>query len=375
MGSFQVIICGGGVAATEGLLRLRSLMGDRIGTTLIAPNDALVYRPLAVREAVGVPATRRYELWEIATHSGAEWVKDTLAAVDPEASVVLTTGGRELPYDALLLGVGGRLTAGLEHAASFHDAEAGQIHDHVIQHVMDGRARRVAFVVPEGPVYPLPAYELALMTAEHAREAGVEGLELYLITAEPHALGVFGGAAGAAVTGLLTQAGVTLHAGAVAYVPEPGRLLVQPQGLDIAMDHIVAMPHVSGPAIPGVPGGGPHGFIPIDQNCVVPGTERRVLAAGDATAFPIKHGGLAAQQADTAAAAIAHMAGAGPEPSPFRPELRAKLLTGRAPLYLSARVVGPQGFDTELSERPPWPIDDKIIAEELGPYLAGLDSR
>jgi sulfide:quinone oxidoreductase len=139
-------------------------------------------------------------------------------------------------------------------------------------------------------------------------------------------------------------------------------------------DRIVAMPRISGPDIRGLPGGGPHGFIPIDSHCRVPGTQGRVFAAGDATAFPIKHGGLGAQQAD-AAAAIARLAGVGVETKPFQPEIRGKLFTGGKPLYLSATVVGGEGFNSEVSDTPPWPVDDKIVAEELGPYLAALDNR
>jgi sulfide:quinone oxidoreductase len=374
MGNFQVVICGGGVAALEGALRLQSLTAGDLDTILLAPSDAFVYRPLAVREAVEVPSTRRYELWDLAQDVGVEWVKDALASVDRDSRVVRTAGGKELNYDALLLAVGGRLMTDLDHVLTFHDAHARQVHDEVIQDVMDGRAKSVAFIVPEGPVYPLPAYELALMTAERARRAGVE-VELFLVTAEPHPLAAFGGMAGTAVTSLLQQAGVKLCACASPYTPEPGRLLVQPQCLDVRVDRIVAIPRVSGPDIPGVPGGGAHGFIPIDEHCAVPGTDGRVFAAGDATAFPIKHGGLAAQQADTAAAGIARLAGAGVEPAPFRPELRAKLLTGREPIYLSARLVGGEGFDTEVFDQPPWPVDDKVIAEELGPYLAGIDNR
>ena len=54
-----------------------------------------------------------------------------------------------------------------------------------------------------------------------------------------------------------------------------------------------------------------------------------VWAAGDAIAFPIKQGGLAAQQAGAAAESIAAEAGADIEPQPFRPVLRGVLLTGR----------------------------------------------
>ena len=63
-----------------------------------------------------------------------------------------------------------------------------------------------------------------------------------------------------------------------------------------------------------------------------------VFAAGDATTFPLKQGGLATQQADAAAEAIAADLGAAVRPAPFRPVLRGLLLTGGAPLYLRSRL-------------------------------------
>jgi sulfide:quinone oxidoreductase len=374
MGGFRVVICGGGVAAVEGLLRLRSLAGDLVEVTLVAPNDEFVYRPLAVHEAAGVGHTRRYQLWDLARDAGAEWVKDAIASVDPTGRKVHTGGGRELHYDALLVAVGGRQVADLDHALTFRDAEAGRVRERVVEAVEQGRVASVAFVLPDGPVYPLPIYELALMTAERARRAGVVGAELVLVTPEPFPLGVFGGSAGAVVGGRLSAAGVEIYTSASAFAPGPGRLLIQPQGADLAPERIVAMPRLSGPGIPGLVAHA-HGFLPIDAHCAVPGTDRRVFAAGDATAFPIKHGALAAQQADTAAAVIAQRAGAGTEAAPFSPEIRGKLLTGDKPLYLSARLAGTQGFDSQVSDTPPWPVDDKIVAEELGPYLAALDRR
>jgi sulfide:quinone oxidoreductase len=371
VGEFRVVICGGGVAAIEGLLRLRRLAGERVRITMVAPNDEFVYRPLAVPEAVAFGRARRHGLWEVARDCDADWIKDIVASVDVRRRVVQTGQGRRLSYDALLVAVGGRMVADHDHALTFRDHEARRLYDRVIEDIEDEHARSVAFVVPEGPVYPLPAYELALLTAERARRAALEGLTLYLVTPEPAPLAAFGGSAGAVVGGLLVQAGIEVFTSATAFVPGPRALLVQPQGVELAPDRIVAMPRVTGPGIPGLPAGGPHGFIPIDPRCAVPGTAGRVFAAGDATAFPIKHGGIGSQQADTAAAAIARLAGAAPEPARFSPEIRGKLLTGGRPLYLSARLVGGQGFDAQVSDSPPWPVDDKIVAAELGPYLAG----
>jgi sulfide:quinone oxidoreductase len=157
----------------------------------------------------------------------------------------------------------------------------------------------------------------------------------------------------------------------VAYLPSPDTVWVQPHGVALKPAWVVALPRIEGPAVLGLPGGAPHGFIPVDRSCCVPRTGGRVFAAGDATAFPVKHGGLGAQQAGVAAAAIARLAGVPGEEPLFEPEIRGKLLTGHRPLYLRASLRGMQGLESEVFERPPWGSEDKILAPELGAYTAG----
>src|SRR5205814_1234644 len=77
------------------------------------------------------------------------------------------------------------------------------------------------------------------------------------------------------------------------------------------------------------------GFIPTDDHGLVHGLDG-VFAAGDITTFPVKQGGLAAQQADAAAEAIAELAGTEVDPEPFRPVLRGMILTGGRPVYARA---------------------------------------
>lgn len=204
------------------------------------------------------------------------------------------------------------------------------------------------------------------MTAARAHEAGMSDVELTLVTPEPWPLAGFGRAASDAVSRLLDRAGITVYSSALAQVPAKQHLLVQPQGLELHPDRMIAMPRMSGPAIRGLPSADAHGFIPIDRYWTVPNTQGRVFAAGDATAFPIKHGGLGAQQADAAAAAIAVLAGAQDQAEPFQAVIRGLLLTGDKPLFLSARVVGGQGFESEVSEEPLWTPPDKVVAAELG---------
>ena len=356
----------------EGLLRLRRLAGDGVDITVLAPNDEFAFRALSVKEPFAMGGARRYGLARIAADHDSELVRGSLGSVDTGKQLVHTEAGGELSFDALLLAVGGRMSPGFEHVKTFRDSEADALFGGVVQDIEDGYSKSIAFIAPDGPMWLLPLYELALMTAARANAANMDDVGLVLVTPEPWPLAGFGRAASDAVASLLDRAGVTVYTSASAQVPSAGHLLVQPQGLELHPDRMIAMPRVTGPSIRGLAGGGTHGFIPIDRHCTVPDTGGRVFAAGDGAAFPVKHGGLSAQQADTAAAGIARLAGADVEVEPYRAQLRGILLTGGKPLYLSARVVGGQGFESEVSEEPLWSPPEKVSAEELGPYLAGL---
>ena len=96
-----------------------------------------------------------------------------------------------------------------------------------------------------------------------------------------------------------------------------------------------------------------------------------VYAAGDITRFPVKQGGIAAQQADAVAESIAARAGVDIVPSPFEPVVHALMLTGREPLYLRAEI--PAGL-AEASTDPLWWPPSKIAGRHLAPFLATLES-
>jgi sulfide:quinone oxidoreductase len=373
MSEFRVVICGGGIAAVEGLLRLRRLAGSSVEVQLIAPNDELVYRPMAVREPFALGAPRRYPLRRIARDNDAEWLRDSLAWVDPDARVVHTRGGERVAFDALLVAVGGRRLEPYEHVTTFSDAEADATYHGIVQDIEQGYTHSVAFIQPVGPVWPLPIYELALMTAERAGSMDVRDFSATIVTPERRPLAVFGPAVADVVGSRLEAAGITVYADSLAKVPAKRRLRIEPQGVELTPERIIAMPRVGGPSIRGLSGGGSAGFIPIDKHCCVPGTGGRVFAAGDAVSYPIKHGGIGAQMADAAAAAIAKLAGVVDEAPAFNPVISGKLLTGADPVYMTAHPLGSESFASEVFDSPPWRSAEKVIAEELGPYLARLD--
>jgi NADPH-dependent 2,4-dienoyl-CoA reductase/sulfur reductase-like enzyme len=73
---------------------------------------------------------------------------------------------------------------------------------------------------------------------------------------------------------------------------------------DLRPDLIVTVPRITGPNVRGIPGDAQDRFLRVDEHCRVTGAGGRIYAAGDATHLPVKHGGVGAQQADTAAASI-----------------------------------------------------------------------
>jgi sulfide:quinone oxidoreductase len=226
-------------------------------------------------------------------------------------------------------------------------------------------------VVPPGVSWPLPAYELALMTARRAAEQGV-AVDVTLITPEDRALGIFGGKASRDVHFALNAAGITLECGAVASVPQPGRVVVAPGGKVIECDHVVALSVCQGPWITGLPADS-DGFLPIDLHGRVGGVER-IHACGDGTNFPLKQGGIACQQADAAASWIASEIDPAVTPEPFRPVLRGQLFTGAAPQFMRRAVSGRVDHEDETSKRPLWWPPTKVAGKYLSNYLAGQDA-
>jgi len=368
---FRVVIVGGGVAGLEAALALRELAGDRIATTMLAPATEFVYRPMRVREPFGYSEARRYPLDEICRDIGTDLVRDAFKWLEPDARAVHTEAGEKLEYDALVLAPGAVLKPRFKHALTVDDSQLDEQLHGLIQDVEGGYVHKLAFISPTPMPWPLPLYELALMTARRAYDMNVD-VSVTVATPEDAPLAVFGSKASEAVERLLVDNGVLFIPSAHCETPAAGRVSISPGARELMVDRVVALPQLFGPSLPGVPLHAHNGFVPIDAHCKVTGLER-VYAAGDATDFPVKFGGIAAQQADTAAEAIAVLAGAAIEPAPFTPVLHGALLGGPRPLYLSARVTGGHGSTSEVSEAPTAAPPMKIIAKYLAPYLESRD--
>jgi sulfide:quinone oxidoreductase len=367
--SERVVVAGGGPAAIESLLALRELAGTRVALELIAPEPELVVRAYEVLAPFHEGRQRTYPLVRIGRDLDVAVVRDALASVDPDRRTVTLRSGAERDYDWLVVAVGARSIGTLPGAVAFRGAEDATRLRALLIEAAAGRHQSVAFVVPGGHTWPLPLYELALHTSVWLAERRIVGVPLTLVSPEPSPLASFGSTVSEEVAALLSSHGIAFIS-AQAIRQEPDRLLlIGGRALDVEL--AIAMVRVAGPRIHGLPSDD-DGFVLVDERCRVAGLEK-VYAAGDATTFPIKQGGLATQQADLIAEHIAVELGRDVEPSSYRPVLRAVLYGGREKRYLLAELGDAVHETSEASESPLWPESSKLVGRYLAPYLDALD--
>ena len=369
----RVVVAGGGVAGLEALLALHALAGERVELTLVSPNPDFVYRPLAVAEPFALGHQRRTPLAEAARATGAAFVEAPLVAVDAAAKTVQLGDGRELAYDALVLATGASAAPAFDNVFTWDDASGVEAVGGLLRDLEEGYSQQLAIVVPPGPGWPLPAYELALLIAGDARGMGMDP-DITLVTPERAPLAIFGSRAVEVVTTELERAGVKVELGAYAEIEDgpPRAIVMRPSGRRLEVDRILALPRLRGRTPDGIPAD-PDGFITVDTHGRVAGVAG-VWAAGDGIDFPVKFGGLAAEQADAAAADIAADAGAVVERKPFRPVLRGRLLTGSGPRYMRYDASGGDGEGEATTHTLWWP-PGKINGRYLTPWLAALDEE
>ena len=360
----NVLIAGGGVAGLEACFALRDLAGDRVHCTLLTPEREFVYRPMAVAEPFARGVAQHVALERIAADAGASLVHGELARVDDPARLAITTDGAQLPYDALIVAIGAGSEPAFSHGLTWTPESDAEVFGGLLRDIEEGYAKQVAFVVPVGVAWALPAYELALMTAWEADSMGQRDVSVTIYTPESAPLQAFGLAAGAAIREDLEEARVRVETHAAVHATEHG-FVVEPGGRALP-GRVVALPRAVGPAVAGL-ANDVRGFIQVDAHGKVFGTAN-VWAAGDVIAFPVKQGGLAAQQALAAAQSIAARAGADVHPEPFKPVLRGVLLTGRGQAWLRRADEGTEG---EAQRRALFWPPTKIAGRYLSPYLAG----
>ncbi len=363
--AFRVVIAGGGVGGLEAALALGEA-GRALDVTLLAPNAEFVERPMSVAEPFAAGHSACVPVATVAHDSGATLIVDSLSAVDPERHIVTTGQGQHLNYAALLIAVGAEPYAAVPGAKMWTHDSSPEIMGGLLRDMEEGYSRRVAFVQPDAPCWPLPVYELAMMCAREAYGMNIDDAEVTVVTPERAPLIAFGEKASAMVSAELKAARVATRAGAGPQIERHGRTLSLGNGEQLDVDRVVALPGLRGPSTTGLPHDA-NGFLIVDERGRVTGVPG-VWAIGDGTNSRLKQGGLVAQQADLAARDILARALAHEAPEPHAPVLRGMLLTGESRLWLQREL----GSDDagEVADHALWWPPSKIAGSRLGDYLA-----
>lgn len=367
-----VVIAGGGITGLEAALALRELVPDA-RVRLLAAGDRFVMLPAATALAFRPDLPVSAPLATLLQGTGVELEQGTLRAVDTVRRRLALEGGGGTGYDHLVVAVGARrepyLGAGALTFRGPEDAAAVRaLIEQLVEAAAGGVRADIAFAVPPGPGWPLPAYELALLTAARLAAEGVrERVGVTLVTAEPAALSVFGPDAAEAVGRDLAGAGIALRCDAVIGRWTGSELTLMPGGR-VRADRVVALPRVRGPGLAGLPADALD-FVRADVDGRIAGT-RDAWVVGDAGTFPIKQGGIGCDQADRAAALIARDLGAEVEVPATDPVLHAFLLEGLEERYLQSHPTGGH----EDSPGRTWLLrmermTGKVAGRHLAPFL------
>ena len=363
------MVAGGGFAALETVLGLRALAGDAVRISLVSPDRVFAYRPAATLEAFSDVASSAFDLDVIAADLGVGYHRTRVESVAGAIRRVRLGSGGRLTYDALVLAAGARATVGVPGALTFRDQRDLPRFRVLLRELDERKLDSLVFAVPSGTSWPLPLYELAMLSATHARQVGA-GTQITLVSPEQRPLAVFGAEASELVAAELADRGVRFLGGRTPGSVCGGGALDVQSGAPIRADRVVAVPQLRGARITGVPVNR-WGFVPADAVGRVEGMTG-VYAAGDTTACPIKHGGLAAQQADRIAHTIAAGLGFTRHEVKARPVLEVTLIGGRRPLHLRVELdefgqpTGATLARTASHRQPTW---TKVFARYLIPYL------
>jgi sulfide:quinone oxidoreductase len=367
----RVTVIGGGFAAAELLLALRSLAEERVSLQLIAASTKLPFRIASTGTAFGEGEVQVYDLRQLAADVGASFRCDTAEAIAARANRVRLASGGVVTYDAAVVAAGARATVGVPGALTFRDHRDAHLIEGLIDELVNGDIQRVAFAAPAGVSWTLPLYELALFTASEIARQNLP-VEVMVVAPERRPLDVFGDAVSSWLESALAEREIRLLSGTPPASVARGRLRLA-SGEAVRADRVVAVPRLVGRRIAGIPADW-NGFVTTDAAGGLPGRPD-LFAVGDITTFPVKQGGVATQQADIVAATLARRVGVPVNVPAARFVLGSQLLGLGEPLFLRAEL-GTDGRFTPSTEAPPvsaeppwWPAG-KLFGRHLTPWMA-----
>ena len=280
----KVLVAGGGVAGLEAMLALRATAPARFDIELVTPQRHVTSRSFATGPPFLHATADRAELATITAEHGVRLTRDALELVEPDLHEVLTQGGARRSYDVLVLALGTRPAISVPGAMAFRGLQ-----DLVAVTGALDTVTSVSYIASSTAMWTAPLYELAVQTAAWATHRR-KRLDVLVVTAER---------VGESLSARLGEAGVEVVDEAVVD-RFSGGVLELADGRRIEVGLAVALPHLAGPIVRGMPSRSRDGFTAVDESGQVAGVAD-VYAVGDMTGRCV----LAVEQAGAAAGAIA----------------------------------------------------------------------
>jgi len=144
----RVVIAGGGVAALETALALRTLAPELTEITLVAPTDRFRFRAAAVGEPFGRAEVHRFDLASIARDIGVTLRHGALTAVDAENRTATLGGDERIEYDAIVIACGAQASPVVPGALVFGGPEDVEGLRRLVAEIDAGDVHAVAFAIP-----------------------------------------------------------------------------------------------------------------------------------------------------------------------------------------------------------------------------------
>jgi sulfide:quinone oxidoreductase len=340
------------------MLALNAISYSGADVHLFSPDPRFTLRPLSVSSGFGRRGLLTYDLANLTETARAGFHNLSVSEVDVASRSLRLSDGTGFDYDYLIASPGTKPVPAVPGAVTYWGPAGNESVSEAVEELRGRDGVKVVVTVPDGGSWPLPLYELALMIADQLAPAAA----VTIVTPEGAPLGLFGEASAERVAAVLDDWNITTRLETSPAEFRDGALSTS-DGERIEADLAIALPLLTGRRIPGLPSDG-QGFIPVDEYGRIEGHERE-YAAGDVISFPVKFGGLAAEQADIVAAAIAADAWREPKPQPLSPVYRGSLVTPDGTIGLGA------GSDDSTPYA--WDPSGKIVGKFLTPFLKAAD--
>ena len=273
----KIVVLGGSFGGLTAAFELKRLLGKNADITVVSDDDRFVFLPSLPWLIMGwrKPEDITLKVSEILKPKGIEFVHDAAKQVDADASKVITSKGRELPYDHLVISTGPYLSfdeiPGLGPDKGYtsctftldHAMKTGETWKQVLENpgpIVVGSSQMVSCFGP--------SYELAFeMDAELRRRKMRHKVPILYLTSEPY-LGHMGvGGLGNSKTFIEHEFAERdikpMVSQAIAEVV-PGEIRLKDGNKIPFKLAMIAPPFKGVPAV--TPLGNPRGFIPVDKN-------------------------------------------------------------------------------------------------------------